>query len=69
MNAPIQNLIAYRMQEAKEAREEAEILLRNGKLRGGDKQSLLCNVLCYPCPACNQAIQCLKTFRSNLPVS
>jgi uncharacterized protein (UPF0332 family) len=34
MNAPIQRLIAYRLQEAKEAREEAEILLHNGKLRG-----------------------------------
>jgi uncharacterized protein (UPF0332 family) len=34
MNAPIQKLIAYRLQEAKEAREEAAILLHNGKLRG-----------------------------------
>jgi uncharacterized protein (UPF0332 family) len=34
MNAPNQTLIAYRLQEAKEAREEAEILLHNGKLRG-----------------------------------
>ena len=39
MNAPIQTLIAYRLQEAKEAREEAAILLHNGKLRGATNRA------------------------------
>jgi uncharacterized protein (UPF0332 family) len=34
MNEQTAALITYRMQEAKDAREEAEILLHNGKLRG-----------------------------------
>ncbi|HBR16865.1 MAG TPA: hypothetical protein DD725_04545 [Deltaproteobacteria bacterium] len=34
MKEEIKALIEYRLQEAKESREEAEILLKNGKTRG-----------------------------------
>lgn len=49
MREEILALVNYRLQEARDSREEAEILVERGKLRGGIEQGVLFHVLRRTC--------------------